>query len=415
VEHQKPIIFYGYVVVSASFVITIAAWGTNRSFGVFLAPMLTEFGWSRAGISGAFTLVMLVTGAMSIVAGKLTDKIGPRIVLLVCGFFLASSYILVSQVKVIWQFYLYYGAIAGVGLSGCIAPLLSSVAKWFEKRRALMSGILMTGPALGIVFVPLVSSMLISATGWRIAYVILGVAVLVVITASALFLRREPRDMKLQPYGSERDSSGALGQQDKGASLIEAITTPQFWLLSVAAFSDSFLVSVVVVHIVVHALGLGIQATAAASILSVAAGVSIPARIIMGGMADKIGNSSALMICFFMGVVAFVLLLFASHLWTLYLFAVLYGFGLWASLAIISAMTAELFGLRFHGTIYACIFLIHTIGGATGPVVVGHLFDVTNSYQTGFIICAAVSLACFIAVSMLRFFPDGPWVKRSKS
>ena len=103
-----------------------------------------------------------------------------------------------------------------------------------------------------------------------------------------------------------------------------------------------------------------------------------------------------------MGMAAFLLLLAANRLWTLYFFAVLYGFGLWASLGIMSAMTADLFGLKSHGTIYACTYLVHAIGGAVGPVVVGYLFDVAGSYQPGFIICAAVSIAGFIATVLIQ-------------
>lgn len=405
-EALKHRVFYGYIVVAASFYIMIIAWGTNRSFGVFLAPMLTEFGWTRAGISGAFTTMMLVTGGMSIVTGRLTDRAGPRVVLVGCGLFLGTSYILVSQVKIIWQFYLYYGVLAGIGLSGFLAPLMSIVVRWFEKRRALMTGILMAGPVSGIVFIPLASSVLISAYGWRSSYLILGGTVLVVITTGALFLKRDPMEMGLLPYGSEKEDVREPDVQVEGASLYEAVRTVQFWLLTVVAASDSFLVNAVTVHIVIHASGLGIGPTAAASVLSVAAGVSIPARIVMGGVADTIGNRLAIMVCLFMGIISFLLLLVAREILMLYVFAALYGFGLWATFGIISAMTAEFFGLESHGTIYGCIVLTHTIGGAMGPVVSGYLFDLTGSYRFSFLICAVVSIMGFIAIFLVRPVTD---------
>jgi MFS family permease len=401
-ENGKPKFFYGYVVVAAAFSIMTIAWGINRTFGVFLEPMLNEFGWTRAGISGAFTLVILIGGGMSLVAGRLTDQYGPRIVLICCGLFLSLSYILVSQVKAIWQFYLFYGLIAGLGMSGCIAPLMSTIARWFVKRRALMSGILVSGPALGIVFMPLLSSIFISAYGWRISYLILGTMVLMILVSGALFLKRDPGEMGLVPYGTDKATAVELDLQNEGLSLSEAIRTRQFWLLNYIAFGDFYLINVIAVHIVIHAIGLGIQPTAAASILSLAAGVSIPARIIIGGVADKIGSRSAFMICLIMSVIAFLLLLVARELWTLYLFAVIYGFGLWAGGGIMSPMAADLFGLKSHGAIYAGTTFAFSIGGALGPVLVGYLFDVTGSYGPGFLTCTAISITCLMAIIYIR-------------
>lgn len=395
-------VFYGYIIVAASVCIMALVWGTNRAFGVFLSPMLNEFGWTRAGISGAFTIVMVIMGGMSIVTGSLTDRFGPRAVLIGCGFFLGTGYMLVSQVRAIWQFYLFYGVIAGFGLSASNIPLMSVVARWFVKRRALMSGILTAGAALGMVVIPPLCSLFISAYGWRISYLIIGSSVLVIITLSAFFLKRDPGEMELLPYGSEGVNALGPDIQTEGLSLTEAVRTKQLWLLNIVSLGDRFLIGMIVVHIVVHALGLGIPATAAASVLSVAAGFSIPARIVMGVVADRIGNRWALVICISMSLIAFLILLWARGLWSLYLFAFFYGFGLWATGTIMSPITAELFGLKSHGVIFACTYLAGAIGAAIGPVVAGHIFDVTGSYQLAFFICIAVGIFALIAIMLLR-------------
>ena len=401
-EDRKPKLFYGYIVVAAAVSIMTIAWGANRTFGVFLEPMLDEFGWTRAGISGAFTLSMIFFGVTSIVTGRLTDRFGPRLVLIGCGLFLGSGYLLVSQVGAIWHLYLFYGVITGIGLSGVWAPLMSLVARWFVKRRALISGILLAGPGLGIVVMPLVSSLLISAYGWRTSYIILGSVVLVVIVSAALFLKRDPGDMGFLPYGAGEAKAGDLDLQSVGLSLGEAVRTRQFWLLNVITFFTLFLMNVVLVHIVIHAIGLGISATAAASILAVGAGVSIPGRIIAGGIADKVGNRQLLVACFVIAVVAFLWLLVARELWMLYLFAALFGVGLWASTAAEAPITAELFGLRSHGVILGVTNFGTAIGGAIGPVLAGYIFDVTGSYQPAFLICVAASIIILVAAIFLR-------------
>jgi len=399
---KKPKLFYGYIVAAAAVSIMTIVWGANRTFGVFLEPMLDEFGWTRAGISGAFTLCMVVMGLVSIAAGRLTDKIGPRPVLLTCGFFLGLGYVLISRVSAIWQLYLFYGVIVGIGMGGAFAPLISLVARWFVRRRALMSGVLVAGGAFGIGVMPLVSSLLISAYGWRNSSVILGGIVLVIAVSAALFLKRDPGGMGLLPYGADIAKTEDLDLQAVGFSLGEAVCTRQFWMLGLIFFCGLFLMNVVVVHIVIHAMGLGVPATAAASILSVAAGVSIPGRIIMGSIADRMGNRSCLAVCYIMGLVAFILLLVARELWMLYLFAVIYGLGLWASGTIMAPLTAEFFGLKSHGAIVACVNLITAVGGAVGPVLAGHIFDVTGSYQQAFLMCVGVSIIAIITTRFLR-------------
>lgn len=99
-------VFYGYIVVVAASCIMTIAWGANRTFGVFLKPMVDEFGWSRASISGAFTMAMVIMGGVSIAAGRLSDRFGPRPVLIGVGLFLGLGYVLESQVRSIWQFWL---------------------------------------------------------------------------------------------------------------------------------------------------------------------------------------------------------------------------------------------------------------------------------------------------------------------
>ena len=399
--------FYGYIMVAAAFAIMTLAWGSNRTFGVFVEPMLEEFGWTRAAISGSFTINMLVMGLLALVAGRLTDSLGPRIVLVGCGIFLGLAYILTSQVRAIWQFYFFYGMIGGVGMSGLLTPLMSVVVRWFLKSRSLMSGILVAGPGLGNMIMPLACSFFISSVGWRFTYLFLGIVVLVVIVLGALFIRREPADVGLLPYGAGEGIIPGSNPQDTGFSLRMAIRTRQFWLINVLSFCDLFLINVLVVHIVIHAIDMQVPPNRAASVLSLAAGVSIPGRIIMGGIADRIGNRLTLMICLAMSVSAFLLLLFARGIGMLYLFAALYGIGLWSTGALVSPLIADLFGLKSHATLYSFAVFMSALGSAAGPVIAGLLFDLTGKYSLAFILCLIVSLIAFLAVWYLRPLPPG--------
>jgi MFS family permease len=394
-------VFYGYFVVGAAVLIMTLAWGANRTFGVFLPPMLHEFGWTRGQISGAFTLCMIIMGAMSVAAGRLTDRFGPKVVLIGCSLFLGFGYFLSSQVSTVWQFYVYYGVITGIGMSGTVTPLMSLVARWFEKNRALLTGIVTAGPALGITIMPPLFSALIIACGWRISYVVLSGMTLVLIGSGAMILRRDPNQMGLSPYGADEGNVNSLDLQNDGFSLGAAFRTKQLWLLGIIIFCDFFLMNVFSVHIVIHAEDLGVPAKAAASLLSVAAGVSIIARIIVGSIADRIGCRIMLMICFVTAVVAFTLLLVARDLWMLYLFSAIFGFGLWSSGGLIAPMTAEQFGLRSHGAIFGLVCFAGSTGGAVGPVLIGFIFDATASYYMGFLICLSLCLIALMAVIAL--------------
>ncbi|MFC1956105.1 MFS transporter [Chloroflexota bacterium] len=101
---NKPQFFYGYIVVLATLFTMILMFGAYNSFGVFFKPLLTEFGWTRAMTSAAFSLSWIMQGLLAIIIGKLSDRLGPRIVMTICSFFLGLGYLLMSQVGTIWQF-----------------------------------------------------------------------------------------------------------------------------------------------------------------------------------------------------------------------------------------------------------------------------------------------------------------------
>lgn len=399
---KKQPLFYGYYIAAASLCVMAITWGANRTFGIVLGPMLAEFGWTRAGISGAVTLNMLVMGTMALVAGRLTDRYGPRPVILIGAFFSGLGYLFASRITAMWQLYLFYGIISGIGLSTAWAPPMSVVSRWFWKRKALMSGIVIAGPALGIATIPLIFSALIASWGWRFSYIVLGVFVMGTVAAAALLLRRNPGDIGLFPYGADPSDSHCNDLQTEGISLGESLGTAAFWLLLLLCFCNEILVGVVTVHIVVHATGLGVPVTAAAGVLSVAAGVSIPGRIIMGAIDDRLGHKPALAICFGTSVVAFSLLMSTDAVWMLYCFAVLFGFGLWTAGSIRAPLIADLFGLKAHGAIFASTVLASSLGGALGPIIAGRLFDVFGNYQTTFLMCIGASLIGILAVIPLK-------------
>ena len=367
--------------------------------------MLQELGWTRADLSGAYTLTMIVMGLTGILTGKMIDRFGPSVVSMSCGLLLGLGYTLCALVQVKWHLYLFYGLIAGMGLS-VSAPLLSLVARWFVKKRALMTSIIIAGPGLGNMIMPLVFSMFIGAYGWRFSYLLLGGIALLCILFGAFFLRRDPSEMGLEPYGAVQTGKESGGLQSKGLALKKAFGTRQYWLLSCIYFCDFFLMNVVMVHVVIHAQDQGIPLTVAASILSVASGVCIFSRIIVGGIADRHGYQRTFLVCLCLSMVGFILLLFADGLWMLYVFAAIFGFSLWSSGGLMGPIIADLFGLQAHGSIYGSVFLSGAIGGAFGPVLVGYLYDRTGDYRIAFLLCIIMTALSISSLLLLRPIPE---------
>jgi MFS family permease len=379
----------------------VATWGTHFAFGVFFIPVLTEFGWTRAVTSGAFSLSMITQGLLGIVMGGLTDRLGPRVVLTLCGFLLGLGFLLMSQISAVWQLYLFYGVLIGTSMSGTMIPLLSTVARWFVKRRSMMTGIVMTGTGIGILIAAPVASRLISTYDWRTAYIILGSTALVVVVLAAQLLKRDPTRVRLLTYDKNKQEEPGLKLGIEGFSLKEAVHTRQFWLVLTAFFCLGFSLFAIMVHIVPHATELGISATSAASILATIGGLSIVGRLVLGAAADRIGNRRVLIIGFMLMSASLFWLVPATEEWMLYLFAIIFGFAGAGVGVAHSPLVARLFGLRSHGLIFGAMSLGPTIGGAVGPLVVGYVFDATGSYRIGFLVSAVLGVVGVMLLALL--------------
>ena len=187
-----------------------------------------------------------------------------------------------------------------------------------------------------------------------------------------------------------------------GFSLREAIHNKPFRILCALYALVLFSANTILVHIVPHAIDLGIAPANAARILATIGGVSMAGRIAMGSVSDRVGGRKAMIICSIVVIGSLVWLQSARELWMLYLFAVIYGFAHGGFFTIPSPLVAELFGLSSHGAIFGTIFFAGTIGGAIGPPLAGRIFDVTGSYQLAFLICAVASVIVFILALLLR-------------
>lgn len=404
---MKSRYFYGYNIVAACFVIQGVSIGMIVAYGVFFKEFVSEFGWSRTIISGASSLNFLMTGAFGIFAGRLNDKIGPRVLVLAASILLGISYMLMSRLQTPWQLYVLYGASVGIGLATNDIISISTMARWFIRRRGSMTGIAKVGTGFGQLAIPLIASALIAGYGWRNAYLILGAMVLVTLGMCSQVLRRDPQGMGLLPDGKAVESIPREAEAvESGVVLRKASLTVQFWALCLAMFAALFCMMTIIVHIVPHAIDLGLAPAIAASILSTVGGVSMVGRLLIGMANDWIGGKRSLIIAFTFMLCALIWIQVADKSWMLFLFAILYAFAHGGIFTVISPALAELFGTGSHGVIFGIVMFSGYIGGAVGPLMAGHVFDVTGSYQIVFLVLAGMAAVGLLLVSLLRPLQD---------
>jgi MFS family permease len=395
---------YGWVMVIGAIPLLAVQALTFYSFGIFIRPITQQFNWERGALSIAISLTMLVSGPLSIIAGRLSDKYGPRLLLTASGFLTGIGFLLMSRISELWHVYLIFGSIIAIGNSASVVPLTTAIPRWFEKKRGMALGLTWTGIGLGGVTGPLLSQWLIDTFDWRWAYVTLGIADLVIFIPLAQLMRRDPAQIGLKPYGAE-DDSGNLNplSSAEGVTFQQALKSAHFWLTGMVLFCLVFIGQIIINHLPPHAMDIGIPATVAASFISLYATTSLVGRNLCGFITDRIGARWMMLIGFVLISTSLVWLLFASEIWMFYLFASLYGISFGLIVPLQTLMPGELFGLKSLGIITATMMFMGSIGGAIGSPLAGAIFDATGDYQNAFFICAGfAALAIILGIILLR-------------
>ncbi len=404
--HQSPSptgkFFYGYVIAASCFVIQAVGIGTYFSYGVLFNPLISEFGWSRASIAGASSVAFLLMGLLGIGVGRINDRIGPRQLMTFTGIFFGLGYLLMSRIDAIWQLYLFFGIVFGIGLSSIDVIALTTIARWFVRRRGFMTGIVKVGTGAGQMTIPFLVTILIIRYGWRHACVMVGAAVLVILVAVAQLMRRDPSLMGLSPDGDAQGAANSSFSAGEGLSLSEALRTGQFWTLCAAFLAIVFCLMIVMVHIVPFAHDINVSPTGAAGVMSTIGGVSMAGRFICGLTIDRIGCKRVMLFCFILLIAALLWLLMAKALWMLFLFAAIYGLAHGGFFTTFSPVVAEFFGIKSHGALFGIAMFSGTLGGAIGPFVAGYIFDVTAGYAVAIWICTWVAVLGFVLISLLK-------------
>jgi MFS family permease len=375
---------------------TLTSAGVRSSPSVLIHPLEAEFGWSRTLIASAVSMNLLLFGIAAPVSGFLLDRFGPRkvmigsLTLLIVG---VSGTMAMTQ---FWQFFLVWGVIVGLGAGGVGSVLTATVGnRWFVSRRGLALGILGSASSTGqIIFLPLFMAM-ITYAGWRMGSMALIMVAIILLPLIYLFMRDDPSDVGLEPYGAGQpgaaSSGGATslrGIPAKNATITarDVVSHPTFWLLAGSFFVCGGTANGLIgTHLIPHEIEIGIPQIAAASLLGLMGTLNMVGTIFSGWMIDRVQPQKWLALAYALRGLSLLLLPFVEGYFGLVIFAVIYGLDWFATVPPSMALTADTFGKQNVGKVYGWIFMSHQIGAAIMASAAGALRTSMGDYQFAFL------------------------------
>src|SRR2546422_3013430 len=371
-SQQSRKTFYGWWIILVSALGMFMGYGAifNFTFGVFSTQLSHEFNFSRSVISLAYALSLIAYAATTPLIGRLVDWYGARKIIvpsvLLFGLGLMSFYFLTAS---LWHFYGTFLMLGLIGGGSALVPYSNVISCWFDKRRGLALGLAMVGVGLSTFIMPSLAYAMITAIGWRWAYVLMGIMVTSVAIPVGLFLKETPQMMGLYSDGETINQANDRDGEKQGMSGGEALRTRTFWLL----FSAVFLVATSVIGCLIHLVPMltdrGVSARTAAFATSLLGGAVIPGRVGSGYLVDRY-SAEYVAVYFFSGAALGVLLLWSGATGIVALLAAcLVGLGMGAEGELIAYLVSRYFGLRAYSEIYGYALISFTAGGVIGPLL----------------------------------------------
>ena len=368
------------------------------SYGVFFKPIVDSFQWDRTTVSSVYSMALVLRGIFSMGIGWLADRYGAIKITFFCGLMIGLGMVLSGMVSQLWQLYLSYGVILSIGFSGSFSIGSAVTARWFTRQRAMALAIVSTGAGMGtLMIVPLAESF-IRRYDWSTAFIIFGLLAGGIISLAAFLLKPPPPVTIAQDpvWPSEKN------HPESEKPLKRAIFSTEMAMLLVIFSMFLFCVQLVMIHLINHATDIGIEPLQAAGLLSTIGVVSIPGRLVMGRMSDRIGPQNALIVCIILCLVSMIWLMFCHSILHFYLFAVLFGFAYGAEVPMIPVLIGQRFGTSNMATLIGVVLFIGNISGSMGPLAGGKVYDLTSHYQYAFVLALAATLLALVVAGFFR-------------
>ncbi|HEY2664216.1 MAG TPA: MFS transporter [Candidatus Binataceae bacterium] len=390
----------GWIIIAALFVNLLVVFGGGyNSGGVFLTPLIKQFGWSHAQVSSLQATLALAAGIFVVPVGWLLDRVEARVVM-VGGIVLAGLGYLVASRADSYALMLGAYSILGVGIAaGTLLPASMVAANWFEAKRGLALGVTMAGTALGGSLMTLVATRAIMLGGWRAGYVALAVPMFVVAIPVVLLIVRTRPAASSTASVSVADGSANL----PGLEVGEALRGRSFWMICIAQFCFALAVAGGGLHLITYLINVGYTPLNAARVMSTLFLTLAVGKLGYGFFSDRFSGRASLFVALSVTAVGLLLVLTLSNRGMLIPFIIVFGLSFGAPLVLVPVVMVESLGLRRFGSLSGLAGLPNTLGAFLGPVIGGRLFDVTGSYTLTFELFA---LILFVgAISVLGCIP----------
>ena len=394
-------VHYGWVVAAATFVVLLTAAGFRATPGVLLLPLQHEFGWSPALIGGAVAVNLLVYGLGAPFAAAIVERFGLRRVTVIALTMVAVGAALTTQMTSPWQLYLLWGLVVG-GATGAVAvPLAAIVAnRWFSTRRGLVTGMLTASNASGqLVFLPLLA-WVVTAYSWRAAAALIALtAILVVVPIALVFLRTDPADVGLMPYGAvEPEPPRRLVNPFRNAvgALRDAVRVRDFWLLAGAFFICGATTNGLIgTHLIAACADHGLSADFGAGMLATIGIFNVVGAMASGWLTDR--TDPRWLLFWYYGLRGLSLLGLNAALsdagLTVAVFVIFYGLDWVATVPPTVALCRESFGSERASVVFAWVFSAHQVGAAFAAWGAGMARDSFGSYLPAFLFAGTLGIA----------------------
>jgi len=394
VDEESSIQYPGWGVLAAAFTGVMVSFApiVPYTFSLFLDPLHAAFGWKREAMGGAFALAAITVALVSPLIGLLLDRFPPRRIILPGILVFAVGLATLSRLTPhIVQFYATFFVIGLVANATAQFAYTRTVLTWFTSHRGFALALLLTGSGVGSILIPPLTEWMIQHHGWRSAFLLLGGIAILGFPLTAVLVRNRPEAAIVRTEH----------RADTGVTVAAALRTTAFWILAfitiLSAFSENGLVTNLASILTQH----GVLAASAALALSVRGGASIIGRLGVGFAIDRVSPERIQSLVLALAAAGTLILAFAGSAWAALLGAAVLGVGLGSEADVGPYLLARYFGRRHFSALYGLTWTAYAIGGATGPLWIGHLYDRAGAYLPRFIVYLA--LVAFGAV-MLSFF-----------
>ncbi len=391
---------YRWVIVAAGGLLGCVAIGSMFSLPVLLQPIARDTGWSVTGVSSAMTIGFLAMAFGSMAWGSLSDRLGPRAVVLIGAIVLSASLALAAQATSLLAFQLIFGLLIGGSAAAIFAPMMACVTGWFDTHRSLAVSLVSAGLGMAPMTMAPLAAWLVSTMSWRTTLEILAAVAGLLMIPAALLVRRPPALMG----GTLR--AAPVNEAQSGMSVGDALRSPQFIVLVMTNFFCCATHSGPIFHTVSYAQTCGIPLVAAVSIYSVEGLAGMGGRIGFGLLGDRFGAKRVLVLGLLAQAFGALAYVFARGLGEFYTVAAVFGFIYAGVMPLYAVLARENFPLRMMGTVIGGTAMAGSLGMALGPLAGGLIYDALASYTWLYVGSWAMGIGAFLIAITFRPFPN---------